>query len=141
MPDENELLAPAGTRLPLTARWKVNSRMRYEWVPAGNLRAHVQGAVTFEGKRSRDLRIDINDLYRDMGRYALVDLAAGVARDPWSAELYVKNLFDARGQLSKSIQCLETTCGDPDGLTAIGGKIYTVVSRPRTIGLRFGYKF
>jgi len=140
-PDPNELQAPAGTRLPLTARWKMNSRLRYEWVPSGTLKAHVQGAVTYEGKRSRDLRLAINDLYRDMDSYTLVDLAAGISRDPWSAELYVKNLFDIRGQLSKSIQCLETTCGDPDGLTAIGGKVYTVVTRPRTVGLRFGYKF
>ena len=140
-PDENALLAPSGTRLPLTARWKANSRIRYEWPIAAGMRAHVQGALTYEGKRSRDLRIEINDIYRDMKAYTLVDLAADVDRDPWMAELYVKNVFDVRGQLSKSIQCVETVCGDPGGGTAVGGKIYTVVTRPRTIGLRVGYKF
>ena len=50
-------------------------------------------------------------------------------------------MCDVRGQITKGIQCLETVCGDPDGLTPNGPKIYTTVSRPRTIGLRIGRKF
>jgi hypothetical protein len=50
-------------------------------------------------------------------------------------------LFDVRGQILKNVQCLETVCGDPDGLTAGGPKIYTTITRPRTIGLRVGRKF
>ena len=46
-----------------------------------------------------------------------------------------------RRQLAKGIQCLELTCGGVDGATAIGLKIYTTVTRPRTIGLRIGRKF
>ena len=49
--------------------------------------------------------------------------------------------FDVRGEVSKSIQCLETTCGDPDGVTDRGGIIYTGITRPRLIGLRVGRKF
>jgi hypothetical protein len=64
-----------------------------------------------------------------------------VDKGPWSLDLYVKNLFDVRGQITRGVQCLETVCGDPDGLTAEGPTIYTVVSRPRTFGLRLGYKF
>ena len=76
-----------------------------------------------------------------MKAYTLVDGSAGLERGPWEAELYVKNLFDTRGQLSKSIQCLESVCGDPDHLVPIGPKIYTVVTQPRTIGIRLGYRF
>jgi iron complex outermembrane recepter protein len=36
---------------------------------------------------------------------------------------------------------VETVCGDPDGQTAIGGKVYTFVIQPRTIGLKVGTKF
>lgn len=46
-----------------------------------------------------------------------------------------------RRQLAKGIQCLDLTCGDAGGATAIGPKIYTTVTRPRTIGLRIGRKF
>ncbi|HEU4705066.1 MAG TPA: TonB-dependent receptor, partial [Sphingomicrobium sp.] len=141
IPEENAELAPSGTRLPLTARWKANSRVRYEWPLMTDTRAHVQASLTYEGERRRDLRTGINAIYGNMDAYTLVDAAAGVERGPWSASLYVKNIFDVRGELTKSIQCVETTCGDQDGLTAIGGKIYTSVTRPRTIGLRIGRKF
>jgi outer membrane receptor protein involved in Fe transport len=137
----NELLAEEGTRLPITARWKLNSRLRYDWNLTGDMKAHVQGAVSYEGKRRQDLRDLENGIIGSLSSYALVDGAAGVDKGPWSVDLYVKNLFDVRGQITRGVQCLETVCGDPDGLTAEGPKIYTVVSRPRTFGLRLGYKF
>ena len=74
-------------------------------------------------------------------RTTLVDVGAGIDMDHWSVDLFVKNLFDARGQVAKSIQCNEFVCGDVGNSTAAGGKIYTVVTRPRTVGLRVGYKF
>jgi outer membrane receptor protein involved in Fe transport len=141
-PDEiNETLADKGTRLPLTARLKANTRLRYEWELNNGMKANVQGVITYEGKRRRDLRDFENGIYGNMKSYTLVDASAGLDRGPWNVELYVKNLFDARGQLSKSIQCLESTCGDPGGDTARGGIIYTTVTRPRTTGLRVGRKF
>jgi len=136
-----DLLVEEGDRLPLTARWKGSSQLRYQWPVGPDMRAHVQGVLTYEGTRRRDLRPGINAIYGNMKAYAQVDLTGGIEKGPWAADLYVKNLFDVRGQLSKGIQCNEATCGDPFGGTAIGGKIYTVVSRPRTIGLRVGYKF
>ena len=45
------------------------------------------------------------------------------------------------GKVGNGIQCNEQICGDPEGLTAIGPKIYTFVIRPRTVGLRVGTKF
>ncbi|HET7816986.1 MAG TPA: TonB-dependent receptor, partial [Sphingomicrobium sp.] len=136
----NAQLAEQGTRLPLTAKWKGNSRARYEWDLSG-MRAHVQGSVTYEGKRRRDLRDFEQSIYGNMKAYTLVDAAAGIERGPWNLELYAKNIFDVRGQITKSIQCVEAVCGDVFGGTAGGGKIYTTVTRPRTIGLRIGRKF
>ncbi|HUE78854.1 MAG TPA: TonB-dependent receptor [Sphingomicrobium sp.] len=141
IPEENALLAPKGIRLPLTARLKANTRLRYEWQPTSALRAHVQAVATYEGSRRRDLRTEINNIYRNMKAYSLVDLNTGVATGPWTFDLYVKNLFDKRGQITKGINCVETVCGDPGGGTAIGPKIYTSVTRPRTIGLRVGHRF
>ena len=135
------LLAKKGDKLPLTAPWKGSTQLRYEWNLRSEMKAHVQGVVTYEGKRKRDLRPGINDIYGNMDSYTEVDLGAGVETGPWSFDLYVKNLFDVRGQLSKGIQCREEICGDPFDTTAFGGKVYTVVSRPRTIGLRIGRKF
>jgi outer membrane receptor protein involved in Fe transport len=136
-----DLLAEKGDKLPLTAPWKGSSQLRYEWSLRPEMKAHVQGVVTYEGKRKRDLRPGINDIYGNLDAYTEVDLGAGVETGPWSVDLYVKNLFDVRGQLSKGIQCREEVCGDSIDGTASDGKIYTVVSRPRTIGLRIGRKF
>ena len=140
-PEGNELLAPSGTRLPLTAKLKANTRVRYEWDATDAIKAHVQAVASYEGKRRRDLRDFENSIYGNMKAYTEVDLSTGLDKGPWSLELFAKNLFDVRGQISKSIQCVEAVCGDPGGDTAIGPKIYTTVTRPRTIGLRIGRKF
>ena len=136
-----DFLAEKGDKLPLTAPWKGSTSVRYEWLLNSDLKAHVQGVATYEGTRRRDLRPGINDIYGNLKSYAEVDLSSGLDKGPWSLDLFVKNLFDVRGQLSKGIQCREEICGDSPGLTDSGGKIYTVVSRPRTIGLRVGRKF
>jgi iron complex outermembrane recepter protein len=143
-PDDNDetnvLLAPSGRQLPITAKLKGNSRLRYEWTFNG-MKANAQGIVTYEGKRRRDLRTFENGIYGNLPAFAQVDVSAGIEPNGWNVEVYVKNLFGARGQLSKAIQCLETTCGDPGGDTDRGGIIYTTVARPRTFGLRVGRKF
>ena len=138
--ETNALLAPSGRRLPLTARFKGSVRARYEF-PVGTMKGHLQLSGSYEGKRTRDLRTLQNAIYGNLPAYSQWDAATGLKTGPWSAELYVRNIFDKRGIESKAIQCPETTCGDPDGLTAIGGKVYSTVIRPRTIGLRFGRKF
>ena len=136
-----DLLAEKGDRLPLTAPWKGSSSLRYEWNLNSDIKANVQGVLTYEGTRRRDLRPGINQIFGNLKSYAETDVSAGLDKGSWSVYLFVKNLFDARGQLSKGIQCREEVCGDPFGDTANGGKIYTVVSRPRTMGLRIGRKF
>ena len=137
----NALLAPSGTRLPLTARFKGNARARYEFPVGTGAEGHVQLAASYEGDRTRDLRLVERAIYGDLEGYATVDLSAGIRSGPWSAEIFARNLFDERGALGSFINCNEQVCGDPTGATAIGPKIYTVVARPRTLGIRVGRRF
>ena len=58
--------------------------------------------------------------------YTIVNVAAGVRRDGWRAELFVNNLFNKEAQLN-----INATDYTPSVTT----------NRPRTIGLRFGYDF
>jgi len=141
LPETNSKLAPKGTRLPLTAKLKGSSRIRYEWNATSSMKAHIQALITYEGSRRRDLRLFENSIYGNMKAYTSIDLAAGLDKGDWSVDLFAKNLFDVRGEITKGIQCVEAVCGDPGGATAIGPKIYTTVTRPRTIGLRIGRKF
>ncbi|HYD12346.1 MAG TPA: TonB-dependent receptor [Allosphingosinicella sp.] len=133
-------LAPEGTRLPLTARFKGNARIRYEF-PLAGMNGHVQMTASHEGSRTRDIRPLVNPIYGNLGSYQIVDLSAGLQNDDWTFEIFARNLFDERGALGSGIQCNEFVCGDAGGATAIGPKIYTFVSRPRTIGIRIGRNF
>jgi iron complex outermembrane receptor protein len=136
----NALLAPAGTRLPITAKIKMNALMRYEFPVAGG-EGHFQVGIVHEGSRTTDLRLFERSILGSLDAYTTVDASAGFKMDKWQVELFVKNLFDVNGQVGNGIQCNEAICGDPFGQTAIGPKIYTFVTRPRMIGLRMGTKF
>ncbi len=139
--EANSKLADKGTRLPVTSRWKLNTRVRYDWDLFSDAKAHVQASASYEGDRRADLRDIENAIIGNYDSYTIVDASTGVDYGPWSLDLYVKNLFNVRGQITKGIQCLETVCGDPDGVTVEGPKIYTTITRPRMIGLRIGRKF
>ena len=141
IPEDNAELAPAGTRLPLTARFKGNARVRYEFPLSPGMDGHVQASASYEGRRTRDLRLLERSLYGDLEAYTTVDFSAGIERGPWTAEIFARNIFDERGALGSYINCLETTCGDPLGQTQRGGIVYTIVARPRTIGVRIGRRF
>lgn len=136
----DNLLAPKGTQLPITAKFKGNAVARYDF-PIGPNKGHFQVSAAYEGKRRTDLRTVENNIQGNLPAYTTVDTSAGITNDSWSLELYVRNLFDKRGLFGNSIQCPETVCGDPDGLTDIGGKTYYYVVQPRTIGLKVGTKF
>lgn len=138
---ENFILAPSGTRLPDTPRFKGNLVGRYQFAAGADLDAHVQGAVVYEGERNGDLRVGTRDIVGDFPSYTTVDISAGLQKDLWSMELYATNLFDTNGKTSRSVQCGESVCGDPDNETARGGIFYNYTIRPRTIGLKIGRRF
>ncbi len=123
--------APEGTELPVTPKFKGNATARYEF-PLGSFDAHLQGAVVYAGERWSDLRILERGIVGKLGSYTNVDLAAGVDNGTYSIELFVGNVFDKRGEVSRFAQCPEDKCGFQS---------YTVVTPPRLIGLRFGQKF
>ena len=136
----NSTLAPSGTRLPITAKFKGNAVARYEF-PVGAWDAHVQGALAHIGKRRSDLRTLENGLKGTFGAFTTFDASIGAENGRYRVELFATNLFDSNGILDTSIQCVETTCGDPDGVTATGGVLYDYPVRPRTIGLKVGMDF
>jgi len=138
--ETNSLLAPAGSRLPVTAKFKGNALARYEF-PVGSWDAHFQTAVNYEGKRLGDLRTGVRAIVGDFKAYTTVDLSIGAKKDNWSVEAFATNLFNSNGVINRTLQCNEQVCGDPGGVTASGGKFYSNVIHPRTIGLKVGTKF
>jgi outer membrane receptor protein involved in Fe transport len=138
---DNELLAPSGSRLPVTAKFKGNAIARYEF-PVADWDGHVQFAVNHTGSRRSDLRPVQNSIKGNLDAYTTADISVGVKSDAWKIEAFATNLFDTRGVVNTGVQCLETTCGT--GVTAstpTGGAFYDVVIKPRIIGVKFSRDF
>jgi len=125
------IVAPKGTRLPVTPRFKVNGNARYEWA-LGTGTAHLQANWTHSSSASSALRIGVStaDMPPLLHSYNLVDLAAGYAWGNVTAELFGQNIFDKRAELSSNQEC-----------GACSQRSYYYVATPRTIGIRLGYKF
>ena len=123
--------APEGTRLPVTARFKGNLTARYTFDLWGG-EAFGQAAVIHQGDRRVDLRVAQNDTIGDLKAYTLTDLSVGFRRDNWSIDVFLKNAFNNRAELARFTECKIETCG---------AEPYTVVTQPRTLGVRFSQDF
>jgi iron complex outermembrane recepter protein len=138
--DDNDVLigyedqapeAPKGTQLPVTPEWKGNVTARYKFNVA-EFESYLQGAVVYTGERRTDLRDHENAIYGNMPSYTLTDLSAGFGRNGWNVELFIRNAFDERGELTRYVECGEDTCGE---------QVYVVPTQPRTIGIKFSQEF
>lgn len=135
----NYISALAGTRLPVTPRFKFNASARYEFaLPVGTM--HIQGVVTHQSSASSDLRTlsfdslgNPVDPAAGLGRlqaYTTADFATGIQWQNISLEVFIDNAFDERAQISRYQECGQ--CFQ---------RPYAVVMRPQTVGIRAGYKF
>lgn len=120
--------ARKGARLPVTPKFKANVTARYEWTLA-EMDAHVQGSLVHTGSILPDLTDADRTVTGKLPSYTTVDLTAGLKSGSWRAEAYVKNLFDSAAETNRFVAC--TICTRP----------FSNITRPRTIGLRFGQDF
>ncbi len=129
--EDNEVIAPKGTRLPVTPKFKISSTARYEWA-LGTGKAHLQALWTHASSASSALRIgtSTDDRPPVLHAYDLIDLYAGYDWANVTAELFATNVTDKRAEISANQEC--GNCGQ---------RSYYRVIRPATIGVRVGYKF
>jgi len=134
-PDDDEIVdgpqAPVGTRLPVTPRYKGNLTGRYSF-DFGEYESYVQGAMVYVGDRRSALIREDFDAFGTLDAYAQVDFAAGIRRDNWSIDFFLKNAFDEHAELSRFAQCATFECGNQP---------YTVHGAPRSFGVRFSQDF
>ncbi|HVJ65448.1 MAG TPA: TonB-dependent receptor [Bdellovibrionota bacterium] len=119
-----------GTSLPVTPKFKGNMTARYEWT-WNEMDAHVQGSVVHTGSAFPDLRIPDRAVIGKLPSSTTFDFTMGVDSGSWRVSLYAKNLFDEDGQNDRFVQCASAVCT----------RVYTIPTRPRTIGLKFGQTF
>ncbi|MEP6786253.1 MAG: TonB-dependent receptor [Sphingomonadales bacterium] len=121
--------APIGTRLPITPQFKVSGNARYTW-EMGSLSPFIQGLVSHQSGASTDLRVIEAGQLGPLPAFTSGNISAGAMIGSISAELYVENVTDERGQLSRSVRC--SICYQRN---------YSALITPRTIGFRLGAKF
>ncbi|MEO9131718.1 MAG: TonB-dependent receptor, partial [Sphingomonas sp.] len=136
----NLISAPAGTRLPITPRFKINGTARYTFDWDG-MKPYLQGVVAHQSSAASDIRTAIVQnpsgnvinpaaLQGRLAAFTTADFSAGIGFSNYSFELYVANAFDERAQLSRFQEC--GSCSQ---------RPYIVPNTPRTIGVRAGAKF
>ena len=134
------IAAPSGTRLPVTPKFKATGTVRYSWPVSAFLNAHIQGAVAYKGSAPSSLRtaialagtgqiLDPNVFQGKIRASTVFDIFAGLDWPKWNLEAFVTNIFDSRDEQSRFTACGSCT------------RTLVVPGRPRTIGLRAGYKF
>jgi iron complex outermembrane receptor protein len=131
---------PSGTQLPITPKFKATTTARYSWPVGADVKAHVQGSITYRGPAPSSLRtaialvhtneiVDPNEFQGRLHAATLVDLFAGLDWRKWNFELFGTNIFDKRIDISR-----QTACGSCTRALVVPGQ-------PRTIGVRIGTKF
>jgi outer membrane receptor protein involved in Fe transport len=111
--------APAGSRLPRVPELKWNLATRYtfanEWF--------AQAAYRYTGDSYNDLFGGFRQL---QGSYDVVNASFGLERSNWTAELYVQNLTDERGEI---------------WINDVNWDQRVTINQPRTIGFRWQQRF
>ena len=98
-------------------------------VPIDDFKVYGQLNGTYQSSASSDLRTAFNAVTGQIAAFGQINVATGADFDKYSIELFVQNLFDERGQLSRGVEC--GSCS----------RVYIVPNQPRTIGVRIGGKF
>jgi outer membrane receptor protein involved in Fe transport len=121
--------ARKGERLPNTPRWTVAVNADYE-VADSVLRPRI--GATLRHVSDREVSFDANPGLPQyhLPDYTSVDLRAGITTGPVDVQLYVRNVFDERGQLSAQTI-----------LSSLGGPAQVTMLQPRTIGVKLSAGF
>lgn len=122
--------APAGTRLPISAKFKGNLTGRYTW--DSEKEPFFQATLVHEGERESDLRILERGILGRLPSYTTLDLSAGFRWNNMNIDFFLRNAFDEVAEFSRFVQCPETVCGE---------QRYITVNQPRTFGVRFSQEF
>ncbi len=129
--DTPSVAAADGTRLPRQPKFKGTSTIRYD-TDLGSLKAYFQGAALYQTGATQDLNEFNNNLLGNTPGFVSFDFGAGVRKDHWTADVFIQNAFDRRGQLTRNTFCSISVCA---------GSSRTFPIRPQFFGLKLGYRY
>lgn len=123
--------APAGTRLPVTPKFKANATARFKFEVA-DYKGFLQASVLHQSSATSILNAPSEATLGPTPRFTTADFSLGTAAANWNLEFYIENAFDERGQLNRYGQCAATYCYQ-------NPRIYPI--KPQNFGIKFGQKF
>ena len=127
-----------GTQLPYTPKFKGHVTARYT-VDLGEWKAHAQGSLLYQTMNFVGVRTADNTSLGTMPAYATADFSIGAEHDKTSFELFVKNAFDAKGQVNRYTSCTIASCAQ--SYPGVAPAVYVVPIQPLTVGIKVGQKF
>ena len=123
--------APRGTRLPLQPRFKGSLTARYAFAVASH-DSFVQASLNYRGSTRTALLVSEQAILGSTQRFATADFSVGTKFDKWTAELFLQNAFDKRGELNKFVACAVQSCGP-------FARSFPI--KPQLFGLKLGTRF
>jgi outer membrane receptor protein involved in Fe transport len=126
-----DLAAAKGTRLPRQPRFKMNLTARYD-TTIGRYKAFFQGSVLHQSSATSDLDQSNNEALGNTPAFETFDVSGGLEKGNWHLSLFLNNMFDNRGQLTKNTFCSIQYCS---------GSSRTYPVKPQFFGIKFGQKF
>ena len=127
----NGPLAPAGTNLPVTPKFKGNLVARYTFHTVAGWAPFGQASMVYQAETAPLLRVDYTQVLGMQPAYALVDLAAGAEHEGLSIQLFVTNVADRRAELTRFTSISPVN----------DNQVYVIPSQPRTIAIRLAQRF
>jgi iron complex outermembrane receptor protein len=115
----------AGTRLPGTPRHTASVSVDYEQ-PVQDYTFNAHADVSYRSDMTTSLTPSLNE---NLPGFSVLNVSVGLSKDAWRVALFADNLTNSRGVISAH---------NPDAYDPRG--IDNRLTRPLTVGLRFGYK-
>jgi iron complex outermembrane recepter protein len=125
-------LAPSGTNLPVSPKFKGNIVARYTVPLTDNWNSYAQLSGMYQSQTAPVLRADEAEVIGDMPAYALINLKLGAdSASGMHMDFFISNLMNRLAQLSRFTET------NP----RIDNQVYIVPAQPRTFGVEFGQDF
>jgi hypothetical protein len=115
---------------------KANATARYEFTVNGEMDGYAQASMVFEGRSTSDLRLAERSDLGPQRPYTSLDLSAGLTKGDFSLGVFIKNIYDERGEVYRYSECPAAVCSNKTN-----GVTYIVPIQPRTFGIKFAQKF
>ena len=93
---------------------------------------YFQASVNHQSGTRNYLGVVEGGLIGDSPGFWTVDAATGVKKDSWTIELFIQNILDKRGELSRNTFCAPIYCGP-------FARVYPI--KPQQFGIKASQRF